>query len=318
MEDVHKQNIEYLSKLLRTKKIPGVLLCKDFSVSYFKSGGGTHLYLITDGKKKYLARVNFYPLKNGWGVKKQEYLILKKIESLKIAPKAYYLSTNNPLKQHFTIVDYVEGEPLGRFTDAQIVSVAKTLKKVHAITFKRPGDTFPPKDVLPYTCDMFTLYANGEDKQIEKYKDLPDIALVIEPFNRVKKSLGAYFNALHCFDGIKIFCLVHADLKKENMLAKGDKVALIDWECGGSDIPETDIGNFFADSKLTKAQQQLFLTTYYGRPVDAVHLERIYAVKKILDFFRIMSDYIFHKRKPWNAQKMRDEILRFEKTVPKA
>lgn len=317
METVHQQTIAYLSKLLASKRIAGVTLRKDFSVTYFKSGGGTHLYLIMGGKKKYVARVNFYPLKNDWGIKKQEFQILKKIEHFNIAPKVYYLSTKNPLGQHFTIVDYVEGEPVRRFADAHIVSVAKTLKKLHAITFRRSGDTFPPKDALPYTCDIFDLYANGEDKQIEKYKDLPGIEQVVEPFNRVRKSLGLYFSGLHCFDGITSFSLVHADLKKENMLVAGDKIKLIDWEGGGSDIPEVDIGNFFADSRLTKSQQQLFLKTYYGRAVDAQHLERIYAVKKVLDFFRIIDDYILNKRKAWDANRMRNEILRFEKILPR-
>ncbi|MEK7647790.1 MAG: phosphotransferase [Patescibacteria group bacterium] len=317
METVHQQTIAYLSKLLASKRIAGVTLRKDFSVTYFKSGGGTHLYLITGGKKKYVARVNFYSLKNDWGIKKQEFQILKKIEHLSIAPKVYYLSTKNPLGQHFTIVDYVEGEPVRRFADTHIISVAKTLKKLHAITFRRSGDTFPPKDALPYTCDIFDLYANGADKQIEKYTDLPGIELVVEPFNRVRKSLGLYFSGLHCFDGITSFSLVHADLKKENMLVAGDKIRLIDWEGGGSDIPEVDIGNFFADSRLTKMQQQLFLKTYYGRAVDAQHLERIYAVKIVLDFFRIMDDYMLNKRKAWDANRMRNEILRFEKTLPR-
>ncbi len=317
MNETHQHTIAYLTKLLATKKIEGLVLRKDFSVTYFKSGGGTHLYLITSGKKKYVARVNFYSPKNEWGIKQQEYRILKKIEPLRIAPKVYYLSTKNPLGHHFTIVDYIVGSPVRRFTDAHIISVAKTLKKLHAITFKRPGDTLPPKDALPYTCDLFDLYANGEDKQIEKFRSLDGIEQVVEPFNRVRAMLGTWFHTLRCFDGITTFSLVHADLKKENMLASGNRIFLIDWEGGGSDIPEVDVGNFFADSRLTKAQQNLFLKTYYGRTVMPLHLERIYAVKKVLDFFRIMDDYLLNKRKPWNATRMRDEILRFEKTVPR-
>ncbi len=63
----HNGTIEFLDNLLKNEKIiPLGKICK---ISYFKSGGGTHLYLIDTKGKKYLARVNFYPQKNSWGVK---------------------------------------------------------------------------------------------------------------------------------------------------------------------------------------------------------------------------------------------------------
>ena len=63
--------------------------------SFFKSGGGTHLYLIENADQKYIARINFYPGKNEWGVKKQEYDVLKLIVSLQISPRVYYFNNNN-------------------------------------------------------------------------------------------------------------------------------------------------------------------------------------------------------------------------------
>jgi len=306
--------INFLDTFLKSKKI--IPLGRDFKISYFKSGGGMHLYLINTKGKKYLARVNFYPLKNSWGVKEQEYKILKKIESLKIAPKAYYFNKNNVLKQHFTIVDYIEGSPLKNIKDIHVISLAKTLRKLHTFTtFKKPGDTFPPKDKLPYICNIYNEYANGEDKQIEKYINLSGIKKVVEPYNRIKSNLGTYFNNLTCFENIKQFCIVHADLKKENILDLGDKVFLIDWECGGVDTPETDIGNLFAGCKLNKKHQKLFLDTYYKKKPEPVIIERIYAVKKVLDFFGIIEDYIILKRKKWDANKMLKELLDFEKSL---
>ncbi len=194
--------------------------------------------------------------------------------------------------------------------------MAKTLKKLHTFaTFKKPGNTFPPNDKLPYTCDIYNEYANGEDKQIEKHIDLPGIKKVIETYNKIKDKLGKHFNDLICFDNIKKFCIVHADLKKENILDLGNKAFLIDWECGGVDIPETDIGNLFAGCKFSKRHQNLFLDTYYKGNPDHVVLERIYAVKKILDFFSIIEDYIIIKRKKWDADKMLKELLNFEKRL---
>ncbi len=314
MLDIHQKNITYLFDFLKSKKIKGLVLSQNFSVSYFKSGAGTHLYLITNGEYKYLARINYYPLKNDWGVKEQEYKILCMIEPLKIAPKVYYFNKSNSLKQHFTIVDFVEGKAWNKIRDNHIINLAKILKRLHSSnSFKKFGDTFPPKEPLPYKCDIYITYANGEDKQIEKYGNLEGLNKVIEPYNRIKNKLGLYFDKLICFEGIKQFCLVHGDLKKENVIDAGNKLVLIDWECGGSDIPEADIGNLFAGCRLTKKQRDLFLKIYYGQVPSKIILDRIYAIKKVLDFFGIIDDYILQKRKKWNADVVRRELLKFER-----
>ncbi len=132
--DIHETNTDFLVRLLSSGKVLGT---GGFGVSYFKSGGGTHLYLIgSDSGKKYLARINYYEPKNGWGIREQEYKVLKLLEPLGIAPKVYYLSTENDLSQHLTIVDYIEGEELKTITDSHVTSLADTLKKLHtSITF---------------------------------------------------------------------------------------------------------------------------------------------------------------------------------------
>ncbi len=307
----HAKTIAFLVEILKAKKI--VPLGKDIKVSYFKSGGGTHLYLIRTKGRKYLARVNFYSRKNDWGIKEQEYRILKKIEPLKIAPKVYYLSKKNPLGQHFTVVEYVEGRPLRKVKEAHVISLAKTLKKLHSFaSFRRTGNSFPPRDLLPYKCDVFDVYASGEDKQIERYLDLPGIEKVTGPFNRIRSRLRHFFGDLTCFEGLRRFCIVHADLKKENILDQGNKAFLVDWECGGVDIPETDIGNLFAGCRLSRLHQRLFLRVYYGATPDPMALERIYAIKKVLDFFAIMEDYLLLKRKKWDADRMLADLMMFE------
>lgn len=309
---IHKKTVAFLNEFLKTHHV--LPLSKDVSISYFKSGAGTHLYLISSNRKKYLARVNYYPNKNEWGVKEQEYKILKLIESTKIAPQVYYVNKKNRLKQHFTIVDFIEGKDLKKVTDVHVVSLAKSLKKLHStFTFKKSGNTLPPKDALPYICDIYNTYSEGEDKKIEKYIHLEGIKKVTREYNRIKDKLGVYFTALNCFNGITKFSLIHGDLKKENIIDTGRKLILVDWECGGSDIPEMDIGNVFAGCKLSKKHQNLFLKTYYKKIPDTVIIERIYAIKKVLDFFGIMDDYILQKRKKWDAKKMKEELLEFER-----
>lgn len=316
MEKIHDQNIFFLKALFEEQKFDWINYDQPIFFNFFKSGGGTHLYLIENANQKYVARINYYEPKNEWGVKKQEFDVLKLIEPLKISPKAYYFSNNNSIKQDLTIVEYIEGEPLGDISEKHIFNLAADLRKLHtSFPFDRTGDTLPPQDELPYECDIYNTFANGEDKKIEKYLSLKGINKIIEPYNRINKKLGDWFDNLDIFDNLTKFCLCHADLKKENILTTPGGIMLIDWECAGSDIPETDIGGLFSGCEFTEEQQDSFLKSYYKNPPEKLVLQRILAVKKVLDFFHILEDYIILKRKAWNPDKMLDELLKYEKQM---
>lgn len=316
MGKIHDQNIFFLKNLFEKEQFAWINYNQPIFFNFFKSGGGTHLYLIENANQKYVARINYYEPKNEWGVKKQEYDILKLIEPLEISPKAYYFNNNNLLKQDFTIVEYIEGEILGDISDKHIIDIATDLRKLHtSFKFERAGDTLPPEDKLPYHCDIYNEFANGEDKKIEKYLSLEGINKIIEPYNRINKKLGEWFNNLKIFDNCEKFCLCHADLKKENILVTTNGIMLIDWECAGSDIPETDIGRLFSGCEFSEEQQNIFIKTYYENTPNEAILQRILAVKKVLDFFHILEDYILLKRKAWNPDNMLIELLEYEKQM---
>jgi len=96
MDIIHKTNISFLRKFLTKTKNDWIDYSFPIEIFYFSSGGGTHLYLIQNQNKKFLARINFYPGKNDWKVKKAEYEVLKEIEQLAISPKVFVLNENNP------------------------------------------------------------------------------------------------------------------------------------------------------------------------------------------------------------------------------
>jgi len=316
MEKTHQQNIFFLKTLFEEQAFDWIDYDKLISFDFFKSGGGTHLYLIQNANQKYVARINYYEQKNEWGVKKQEFDVLKLIEPLEISPKVYYFNDKNSIKQDFTIAEYIEGETLGDITEKHILDLASDLRKLHtAFVFDRAGDTLPPQDELPYHCDIYNEFANGEDKKIEKYLSLEGIDNIVEPYNRINKKLGDWFNNLDIFNGIITFSLCHADLKKENILVTNSGIMLIDWECAGSDIPETDIGRLFSGCEFTEEQQNIFLNSYYGSQPNTLVQERILAVKKVLDFFHILEDYIIMKRKDWNPDNMFMELSEYERQM---
>lgn len=215
-------------------------------------------------------------------------------------------------------MEFIEGDVIKDFSIKDVENIATDLYKLHtSFLFDRAGDTLPPQDDLPYSCNIYNEFANGEDKQIEKYSNFKNIEKVIEPYNRINEKLENWFNNLGVFKKSSTFCLCHADIKKENILTTNNGTMLIDWECAASDIPETDIGRLFSGCEFTKKEQEVFLKTYYKKPPNNLTLQKIDAIKKVLDFFHILEDYILLQRKKWNAEKMLNELIEYEKKLDK-
>lgn len=309
MEKIHTTNITFFKKYIQESVFDWINYTLPIEISYFKSGWGTHLYLIKNWDKKFLARINFFPGKNDWKVKRGEFEILQEIEYLHISPKAYILNEDNELKQDFTIVEYIEGENITEFWELEIKLLAKDFIKLH--TFPK---TYNKKELLPYSCSIYNEFARGEDKKIETY-DFKNIDQVVEKYNSIKKELGKWFIALPIFATCENLCLCHGDLKSENILKTEKWIMLIDWECADIDIPETDIGRLFSWCVFTKQQQNIFLHEYYGKlPSDDI-LKRIWSIKIVLDFFRIIENYCILKRKEFNAIEMINDLEKYEKEL---
>ncbi len=312
--DKHAIYIPFLEKKLKEGILPGV--SDDFSISFFKKGGGNLLYLIETIEKKYIARINDYAPKNEWQVKAHEEKVLLMLSGKNIAPEIYFLDdSESELHQHYNIIEYIEGETLETVSNHHAKQLAQVLKKLHkSFAFDRAGDSIPPEDELPYECEIFDEFSGGEDKNIEKYSELSGIKEVIPLYQETEKRLGDWFHQLSIFNGISEFCLCHADLKKENIIVTpNDEVFLIDWEYSGVDIPETDIGRLFSGCQFSDEQLELFLKEYYGKAPEEIVRKRIMAVKTVLDFFRIIEDFILLKRLPWNAEQMKSRLLVFSK-----
>ena len=130
-KEIHKKNIDFIESFLMKKDFSWIDYGKSIKIRYFSKGGGTYIYLIKNNNRKYLARINFYSLKNKWKTKRQEYKILRLIENLKIAPKIYLLNEKNSLGQDFVIVDYVKGREIKDFKKEDVAGLASILRTLH-------------------------------------------------------------------------------------------------------------------------------------------------------------------------------------------
>ena len=81
----------------------------------------------------------------------------------------------------------------------------------------------------------------------------------------------------------------HNDPLPENWIVKDDRIYLIDWEYGGVGDPLMDVAAFSLEVGLTDAQEQLLITTYFGRPAT----EKEYAMILINKFVNDLLWYMW-------------------------
>lgn len=306
---LHARNILFLEEELpkySTKRLE----LDNPKITYFKSGGGNHLYLVISNGQKFIARVNYYSLKNEWGVKKHEFEVLEMLKPLNIAPKAYIYSddSNNKISQHWNLIEFIEGENPTSINDDMVVQLAKKFALLHKNwQFDRPGDKIPPDGNLPYKPYLFNELSEGEDKQIQNFSKYTDINITL--YSETQTQLGYWFNGLAKFKTIRQFSWIHNDTKPENIIVNSlGQVFLIDWEYSYCDIPENDLAKFITLNNLNKTQKQLFLKAY-GLEID---LKILNASLIVYDFFKIAGDYLWENKKTWDAQKFEQELIMFK------
>lgn len=81
----------------------------------------------------------------------------------------------------------------------------------------------------------------------------------------------------------------HNDTLPENWIVKGSRIYLIDWEYGGVGDPLMDVAAFSLESGLTQDQEQLLITTYFGRPAT----DKEYAMILINKFVNDLLWYVW-------------------------
>lgn len=250
---------------------PKVLGLNKIKIDSFKKlgvGEGNLNYFFKIKGKKFICRLNIdkkMPNKS-----KNEYVALKIVEKLNIAPKTYYMhKKDKKFPYGFIILDFIEGKPFRmkkrNYTKLQIKELANNLANLHSkkcSVLKKINYSYSPylddgkyyiKELNKYTKSRF-------DREIRQ--------LYYEIKNFLPKK------------EYHTFALVHNDICPQNIVETNNKLKLIDWESLECSDPGKDIAHILVDLELKGVNLNLFMREYQKRGTDKNILERakIYAV----------------------------------------
>lgn len=178
-----------------------------------------------------------------------------------IAPHIWYAN----VEDRILITDFVEAKSL---PDDMALRIAPVLHRLHSLTgFPKMMNNMNYLDVM-----------DGLTKRFQAAKLLPDSAT---------EEVFRYYT-----DIVKVYprndsdlVASHNDLKPQNIRFDGEHIWLVDWESAFINDEYVDLAiaaNFFVKDE---AQEEAYLTAYFGEPAGEYRRARFYLMRQILSIF---------------------------------
>lgn len=230
-------------------------------------GEGNLNYLFSVGDREFVCRVNID--KHTPSKSRNEFNLLKNIESLRIAPKAYYhYRRSREFPWEFNIIEFIKGKPFRMkkrsYTSNQIRQIARILAKLHSIKC----NSLPKQK---YSYQHYLAESLEYNRTINKYNDR-----LRNELRQIHTNVRTFLPKIEEHE----FGLIHGDVCPQNIIQTANGVKLIDWESFQCSDPAKDIANVLVDLELKNDDLVLFLEEYDRIRKDATILDRanIYAV----------------------------------------
>lgn len=240
-----KKDQNLILSVLRKKelitKIPALKKIK--SVSKLGTGASHLNYLITSSSKKIVLRINID--KTSKNKLKREFMALRLIEKLNIAPKPLHFQVKSDIGS-FLLLEYFEGDTLNKtnyiLSSQLLTALAKEMAMLHSISISSL------KNKLPLEFQNFNYYLHElkeYKKQLRPLLKSPNLfKFMDEMFMHFEKHLNNHHFRYR-------LCMIHGDVQEQNIILDSEMIKLIDWESAMISDPATEIS---------------YIVTQFGKP----------------------------------------------------
>lgn len=266
-------------------------------ISEIKNGNINKIYLVEMKENKYIIRTSDFDNSFECSVldllKKYDYSCPKIITNFQVENK------------YIMIYKFIDGDTPSLFNNDFFITLAQLLKKLHNI-----NTNFKTED--------YSLNVESQDK-IKKY-------YVKAKKSRYILSNLDFINELYCeiaeLDLDKFEkCLVHSDIKRENMIQDGDKLFLIDFgNCYiGSrliDIIRVIMWFFIKDENYDYKQIKLFINSYFkDNNLTLLEKEKIDDLIKYCILYNLLKDISLYEDKMLTSEYIENNSLKWLKAL---
>jgi len=265
-------------------KILGVKKVVITSIKKLGIGESNLNYIVETLERKFVFRLHIEH--NTINKPKWEFIILKSIEKLNVAPKPFlYELKNKMFRSSFIILEYVEGKALPndyQLSDEQLKILAKELTILHLykITKKIPPNKLSFKGYLTrFKQDI--RYINKKISENKLGNSFSETLLNIKNIliKEVRKN-----------EEKNVSCITHGDIAPQNIIEVPSGFKFIDWESAGIGDPAAEVA-FVIDGigfPISETQKKAFLNEYLKHRCDSTLQQRINLFIKLIRFEQVL------------------------------
>ena len=255
---------KYLRKLASTASEPRIGV--DFTLTPLARGEYNLNYLVTDGSRKLVFRLNMGTQINRKDQVSYEYKALKLLENSGVTPRPYFVDdSRSHIDRGVLLMEYLPGEPLDYLRDS--AAAARTLARIHQVEINGEQNHLivenEPLGLILRECEgLLEVYLTSElaDPDIRTY-----LAELLE-WARTQAATEEYFlqDPWHV--------IVNTEVNSGNFIVNRNRrtVHLVDWEMPRWGDPSSDLCHFLSplttlwktSFRFSPSQEQLFLDEY--------------------------------------------------------
>lgn len=260
-EGLERKIKEYMEERKLSERLD---IKKEYSVRFLAQGEYNKNYIVYDGCKKFVFRVN---TASQLGLENQieyEYGALKSLEQSGVTPRALYVDGDKrQIEYGILIMEFLEGRPL--LYDRDLEKAASIFGNIHSI------DTERIKDRFIVETDILTERVTESKLWLKDYLNSPMVDRELKKFFMEFlewAERNTYREEYFEMDSWQV--VNNTEVNSHNFIIGKEKSYLIDWEKPVISDPCQDITQFLAETTtlwksdyiLGKEEREIFYDTY--------------------------------------------------------
>lgn len=311
----------YLQK--RADLLAQLALTPNFKVTFLAQGEYNQNYLVTDGDKQYVFRLNYG---SQLGLNHQieyEYHALSWLQRSGCTPEVYYVDdSRQAFEQGLLIMQYLKGRPLDYHQDLPVA--ASIFGRIHQL----PVDDLAEQQFVLEKDNILT--ARIEECRTLLAPVFHSAYLDIKVKRQLEQALNTCENHVsqqRFFQDLKLWRVNNTEVNAHNFII-GDQGWLIDWEKPVISHPVQDISQFLAstttlwrsDVRLSQAAKEAFLKAYLSltgfeqAPFrEALYIYHPYLMLRALSWSAMAYDRYCSDTKALKNQEIFDKVTQYMK-----
>jgi len=252
----------------------------DLSCSFLAAGEYNENYIVSDGRKTRVFRINHGTQLDLDNQMEYEYRVLEAVNPSGATPRPLFYALDVPeLGNGVLLMEFVAGRPLDYRRD--LPAAARVFARIHALPTSEALilQENPARDIAAESHGLLHRYPGPHYPSVR--------ALLLDYHDKIVDS-AAEMAALY---ENELYCIVNTEVNSGNFIIGGEKACLVDWEKAVVSYRYQDLAHFTiptttlwkTDFRFSEKGKREFLAMYLRAAESSLDAEEVYAKNTMME-----------------------------------